>query len=146
MSSMSVLDISRNLLTGTIPTQFGQFYNSLRLYRTPSVSLPDHLHISRFLPLDPSLATVCQEPSPLSWGTSPTWSPSKNLFFFLHFVWDLTSVFYCSDFSYNALTGTLPAELGDSYPYYLLHLSLNNNQLSGSIPDQYFNLPHLLLL
>jgi len=124
---VTILNLSYNNLTGTIPAELGDLGNLVELYlyyNNLTGSIPSSLGGLS------SLTTLMLYSNQLSGAIPPE-------------LGNLTALTYLSLYL-NNLSGSIPTQLGNLSN--LLFLHLQNNQLSGSIPTSLGNLTHLLEL
>jgi len=124
---VTALDLSRNQLSGTIPSELGNLSHLTALnldLNSLSGSIPSELgNLSHLTALSLSLNSLS--------GSIP--SELGNL---SYLEWLFLSE--------NQLSGSIPSELGNLS--HLKWLNLKSNQLSGSIPSELGNLSHLRML
>ncbi|KAJ9556738.1 hypothetical protein OSB04_011352 [Centaurea solstitialis] len=114
LTSLRILDLSGNNLTGSIPPEIGSL---TRMIEIPDLALPHD--ISYWSIEYPALI--------LNWKSSFQGIPSRNL-----------DIYSFLDLSNNKISGKIPASLGNLKG--LKQLNLSHNKISGVIPTSFGNM------
>ncbi|KAF3435221.1 hypothetical protein FNV43_RR22308 [Rhamnella rubrinervis] len=151
MPLLSVLDISRNSLNGSIPLSLGNLTQLSYLVISNNELSGD---IPNIWENTPFLTIIDMSNNSLS-GTIPSSMGSHSHLQYLslasnHLSGEFPSLKNCSemvdiDLSYNKFSGELPVWLGESMPA-LLVLRLKSNFFSGNIPPKFCGLSNLHIL
>ncbi|CAI5952228.1 unnamed protein product [Closterium sp. NIES-65] len=147
LTNLDHLVLSNNKLTGAIPTSIAALTNLTVLCFSSARHIISRLTFTTFLlPLSPnaypahhashapiSSYPTHHTPTPLSSPHLPTSSLSRNSL--TGSLDNLSSLIHLQglDLSNNAISGPIPAALGDLV--YLYDLTLSSNNLTGTIPD-----------
>ncbi|KAG8375962.1 hypothetical protein BUALT_Bualt09G0013700 [Buddleja alternifolia] len=145
LTRLRTLDLSKNVLSGSIPVGISVLHNLKELFlhgNQFSGSLPADIglcpHLSK-IDFSNNLITATLPESLQRLNALKLLSLSNNFLTgeFPQWIGQLSSLEYL-DFSNNGLIGSLPTSMGDLKSLKLL--SLSNNKLNGSIPDGLFDM------